>query len=270
MKKLTVLLLLLTTTWALAWNQTAPLPVQSCQPQAPYGFAQTAKKVVAICRTAYVTAYDPAAKIPVWTSYTLTPQHALGCVARSNAFAADASVPDGATPSDYSSTGYDRGHSIPDGDMSWNPQVELESFLMTNMLPQTPYTNRSIVKSAETTVRAWAVQLNQPFVVYGGGLYNAKDPVIGRGIVVPHAFFKIAINTQTNQVVAWIFPNVDQGDGDITKLRVTVAQIQKLSGITFAFPKNAQELAPGREWPVNFGALTNAKRAVCGANATVD
>ena len=30
------------------------------------------------------------------------------------------------------------------------------------------------------------------------------------------------------------------------------------------FPAGAIELAPGKEWPVDFGALTNAKRAKCG------
>jgi len=33
------------------------------------------------------------------------------------------------------------------------------------------------------------------------------------------------------------------------------------------FPKNATELQPGQEWKVDFGALTRAKRAKCGANA---
>jgi hypothetical protein len=36
------------------------------------------------------------------------------------------------------------------------------------------------------------------------------------------------------------------------------------AGVKYAFPANAKELAPGTEWPVDFGALTNAKRAKCG------
>jgi hypothetical protein len=57
---------------------------------------------------------------------------------------------------------------------------------------------------------------------------------------------------------------------DLTKFRLPVAQIQQAAGVKFAFPKGAIELAPGQEWPVDFGALTKAKRAKCGANATVD
>jgi hypothetical protein len=46
--------------------------------------------------------------------------------------------------------------------------------------------------------------------------------------------------------------------------------IQTTSGVTFGLPAGYIELAKGKEWPVDFGALTNAKRAKCGANATVD
>jgi hypothetical protein len=44
---------------------------------------------------------------------------------------------------------------------------------------------------------------------------------------------------------------------------VSVADIQKRAGVTYAFPKNATEVQPGKEWPVDYGALTNAKRAKC-------
>ena len=35
------------------------------------------------------------------------------------------------------------------------------------------------------------------------------------------------------------------------------------AGVTYAFPKGAKEVQPGQEWPVDYGALTNAKRAKC-------
>ena len=40
------------------------------------------------------------------------------------------------------------------------------------------------------------------------------------------------------------------------------------AGVKYAFPANASEVAPGKEWSVNFGDLTKAKRTKCGANAT--
>ena len=42
------------------------------------------------------------------------------------------------------------------------------------------------------------------------------------------------------------------------------------AGVKYAFPANAVELASGKEWSVDFGKLTQAKRTKCGANATDD
>ena len=269
MKKFLVLLMLVSTQ-AFAWEQRAPLPVDACKVHSPYGWAQTARTAQPICREAYLVAYDAPVKIPVYVAYTLLPQNALGCWPRTNAFVADKSIQGGATPSDYAGTGYDKGHAAPDGDLSWSEQVEYESFLMTNMYPQHGSLNRGIWKLLETSVRGWAVQGNQSYTIFVGALYGAGNEYIGQGVIVPHAYYKIVINNQTKQIAGWRFPHtkpyVNLGN-DLTKFRVPVADIQKEAGVKYAFPQGAIELAPGQEWRVDFGALTNAKRAKCGKNA---
>ena len=266
MKKFLVLLALLSTQ-AFAWEQRAPLPVDACKVHSPYGFAQTQRQVQPICREAYLVAYDAPVKIPAYVAYTLTPPNALGCWPRTNAFVADKSVPNGATPSDYAGTGYDKGHAAPDGDLSWSEIVEYESFLMTNMYPQHGSLNRGIWKLLETSVRGWAVQQNRPFTIYVGALYGAGDGFIGNGVIVPHAYYKIVIDQQTGAVAGWMFPHtkpyVNLGN-DLTKFRAPINGIEQAAGVKFAFPANARELQPGQEWPVDYGALTNAKRAKCG------
>lgn len=253
---------------ASAWDQRAPLPVQQCQVHSPYGFAQTQRTAQPICREGYLVAYDAPVKIPVYVAYTLYPQNALGCWPRTNAFVADASLGGtGATPAEYAATGYDKGHAAPDGDLSWSQQVEYESFLMTNMYPQHGSLNRGIWKLLETSVRGWAVQRNQAYTIYVGAMYGQGDEFIGKGIIVPHGYYKIVINNATGEVAGWRFPHtkpyVNLGN-DLTKFRAPIAGIQQEAGVRYAFPANARELPVGSEWPVDFGALTNAKRATCG------
>jgi endonuclease G len=272
MKKILAILLFAVTTFAHAWDQRAPQPLAQCKVHSPYGWADNTKQVAKpICREAYLVAYDPAAKIPVYVAYTLTPPNALGCFPRTNAFVADASIANGARPDDYIGTGYDKGHAAPDGDLSWSQQVEYESFLMTNMYPQHGSLNRGIWKLLETSVRGWAVQLNNNFTIYIGAYYDATDETIGAGrVVVPHGFYKIVINNNTGAVAGWQFPHVKPYvnlGNDLTKFRAPIAQIQQVSGVKFEFPANAKELAVGQEWPVDFGALTNAKRAKCGKSS---
>jgi len=274
MKKFLLALVLAATSLAHAWDQRPPLPPQACQVHSPYGFAQTQRLTQPICREAYLVAYDSPVKIPAYVAYTLLPQNALGCFPRTNAFVADASLNGtGARPDDYAGTGYDKGHAAPDGDLSWSQQVEYESFLMTNMYPQHGSLNRGIWKLLETSVRGWAAQRNQSYTIYVGALYGAGDEYIGKGVIVPHGFYKIVINNATGEVAGWRFPHtkpyVNLGN-DLTKFRAMISSIQSESGIQFKFPANAREVTPGTEWPVDYGALTNAKRQKCGANASAD
>ena len=145
---------------------------------------------------------------------------------------------------------------------------------MTNMYPQHGSLNRGIWKLLETSVRGWAVQLNQPYTIYVGAVYGAGDETIANGrIVVPHAYYKIVVNQQTKEVAGWMFPHTKpyQNLGnDLTRFRLPISQIQTQAGVNFHYPQGVKELQPGTEWPVNFGALTNAKRAKCGANASAD
>ena len=265
MKKLLVLLALVSTQ-VFAWDQRPPAPVQACAVHSPYGWATTARTAAPICREAYLVAYDAPVKIPAYVAYTLLPQNALGCFPRTNAFVADQSVPGGARPDDYAGTGYDKGHAAPDGDLSWSQQVEYESFLMTNMYPQAGSLNRGIWKLLETSVRGWAVQTNQSYTIFVGAFYGAGDKTIGNGVIVPHGYYKIVINNNTKQIAGWAFPHTapyPNLGNDLTVFRKPVADIMKQAGVQYKFPVGAIELAPGQEWPVDFGALTNAKRAKC-------
>jgi endonuclease G len=270
MKKIITTILATLSLSAFAWDQRPPLPVQQCQVHSPYGFAATQRTAQPICREGYLIAYDAPVKIPAYVAYTLKPENALGCFPRTNAFVADQSLNGtGARPDDYVGTGYDKGHAAPDGDLSYSQIVEYESFLMTNMYPQHGSLNRGIWKLLETSVRGWSVQRNQPFTIYVGAFYGQGDESF-KGIIIPHGYYKIVINNATGEVAGWKFPHtkpyVNLGN-DLTKFRVPVAQIQQEAGVQYRFPATAKEIAPGQEWPVDFGALTKAKRAKCGANA---
>ncbi len=249
-----------------ALTQAQPLPIERCQVHAPYGFPQSAKQLTPICRRAYFVGYDAQAKIPQYVMWTLIPQNALGCVARSNAFVADASVPNGPRVDDYTGTGFDKGHMAPNGDMSWDAQVEYESFIMTNMVPQAGSLNRGIWKLLETSTRAWVVQTNNNYTIIAGSVY-AGGRTIGKGVVVPTAYYKIVINNNTSNLAAWWFPHIapyPNLGNDLIKFRIPVSEIIRLTGVKFSLPQNAVELQPGKEWPANFEGLVQAKRIKCG------
>ena len=268
MKKLfAALLLLAAPSIAYAWDQTPPQPAQACAAQVPFGLPSAKPGMPVECRHAYVLEHDNTAKIPVWVAYTLTPQHAIGCVPRSNAFVADAALPKGQRSelADYAHSGYDIGHLANDADMSWDNTVELESFLLSNMSPQTPAVNRGAWKLLETAARGWVFQKNQTFTVYAGNIYTVgKSKTIGPdNVVVPDELYKIVIDDVTGEYAGWVFPNAGNLGNDLTKLRASVAAIQQATGTTFPLPPKGRELAQNEQWAVDFGALTASKRSIC-------
>jgi endonuclease G len=87
---------------------------------------------------------------------------------RKDNFRSDPKVKTGsAALSDYKGSGYDRGHLAPAADFKWSATAMSESFYMSNMSPQVPGFNRGIWKNIESTVRNWAVENDEIYIVTG-------------------------------------------------------------------------------------------------------
>jgi len=244
-----------------AADQVPPRPAAQCAAQVPFGFPTMKNSDIAICRTAYVIAYNPQTKTPDWVAWTLTPDHAIGCIPRTNAFTADQSL--GASspkPTDYAGSGYDQGHLANDADMSWDLSVERESFYMTNMSPQLPSVNRGVWKNLESAGRAWVYSTKQAHTIIAGNIGGTKT--IGAGkVVVPDALFKIIINNVTKKSYAFYFPHKDGLVSDFATYQVTVADIEKATGLLFPVPdaKNAKNTVPATD----LKTIADDKKRIC-------
>lgn len=265
MKKILFTILFALSFNCFSWDQTPARPLSECSNEAPFGFP-SGKSGADLCRLAYATTVDLEAKLPIWNVYTLTPQEAIGCFPRTNAFVEDRSLPDGkrAHPDDYAGTGYDKGHVAPDGDMSFDQQIEYESFLMSNMMPQTGSLNRGVWKKLETYIRAWSVQHNTNITIYAGPIYRADAKTIGKNkVIVPDAFYKIVIDNNTKDVLAFVFPHEGFKDKELDDLLSTVATVEEKTGLKFPLPSGANLNKKITDFPVDFGDLTKAKREKC-------
>lgn len=252
---------------AQAWTQRTPAPVAQCAIHVPYGTPQVAKPdATFICRQGYFTLHDNQAKIPVWGAWSITPDHVNGCIPRSNGFATDASLMPGkrSTPQDYAGNGYDQGHNANDAHQSWDQQVEYESFLMSNMMPQLPGLNRGIWKLLETATGSWVFSRQTTIIIYSGPIYATTDPGIGTNkVVVPRGFFKIVIDTKSSETLAFIFPHKENQGNDLTVVQSTVAQVEKLTGITFAIPQGHNKAVKEPIWPIDFKSVAANKKQLC-------
>lgn len=164
-------------------------------------------------RRGYALGYSERYEQPLWVSYRLTADEVTNTVvARAGQrFLPDLAIATGsALPSDYTRSGYDRGHLAPAADFRFDRQTMLESFSMANMSPQLPAFNRGMWKRLEEHVRALAVQRGSLVVVTGPIFYtNTSVRVIGESRVrVPDAFYKaVYAETEPPGMVAFVLPH---------------------------------------------------------------
>lgn len=189
-----------------------------------------------IVRHAYYTlSYNEKCEQANWVYYTLTDSMVIqGGQERSNKFRYDKMVPSGsAKTSDYTKSGYDRGHLCPAADMDFSRIAMEESFLMSNISPQAPEFNRGIWKDLETEVRNWAKKEHKILVVTGP-VFNENKGTIGEDkVVVPGSFFKIVYEeTDEPKMIAFVLPN-RKSDRPLTDFVVTIDEAEKLTGYDF-------------------------------------
>ena len=146
-----------------------------------------------IQRTGYTLAYDKKTKTPQWVAWELTKEETKGNHERTDKFLPDPNV-EGAkvVTTDYTGSGYDRGHMAPAGDMKWSKKAMEESFYMSNICPQIHHLNTGDWNELEANTRKWARRYGSVYVTCGP-IYNGRrrTQYIGKNRVkVPDAFFK--------------------------------------------------------------------------------
>lgn len=257
---------------AAAWaseTQAPPLPRKSCAYILPYGTpSHKYTNYAHICRHAYVLEYSGIYKIPLWTAHILHPEYTVGCRDRDDSFFVDRSIPRSfrSTPSDYEGTVYDKGHMVSSADMAWDGLTMRETFIMTNIAPQLQGFNRGIWRKLEDQTRAWAQERKHTLLVYSGVIQPDTTYAIGRnGIAVPSGFFKVVVDTVTNEVLAFRFPHTPIR-ADMTRFLVDIEDIERDAGIRLPLPSG---YVIGRElWPSRLKSTKIAKSIVCTARGS--
>lgn len=155
--------------------------------------AQGERKVLELPFSSYHVTYDYSLNVPVYVTWSVT-RADLGQVKRkaSWTFRQDRRVPaPRATSSDYTHSGYQRGHMCPAADRSASVAAMRETFTMSNICPQLPALNTGAWSAIEARTRAIALR-GDGVVVRCAPLFFACDTIrIGKHrVAVPHAFVK--------------------------------------------------------------------------------
>lgn len=213
----------------------------ACDDFAPYGVPQPKFDTQPLCRTSYMELHNNDAKTGGIAIEHLT-QTTIGTgnEPRTNNFRPDIEVPANSRsyPKDYEGTGFDKGHLAPAGDMKEDGQSMSQSFFMSNMAPQWPNHNRGIWRGLERLVHGWVIGGRDLYVMTGTVYQNAptclKDvtPCTAKtGVWIPDSFYKVIIDKQGLDAVAYLIPNQQGQFNKISSYRMTLSELQKLIGI---------------------------------------
>lgn len=190
----------------------------------------------------YVVSYNRSKGIPNWSSWQLNLTW-LGSTPRRNDFRPDDSLPEGWTrigPGDYNNSGYDRGHMTPSADRSNTIENNSATFLMTNILPQTPDNNQGPWADLENDCRDLVKQGKELYIIAGG--YGNKRKIADGKVTPPARTWKVIVVldrpgqgvqgiTSQTRTIAVDMPNTKGIKGkDWRSFQVSIDQIEAATG----------------------------------------
>ncbi|OJW82203.1 MAG: endonuclease [Bacteroidetes bacterium 46-16] len=155
-----------------------------------------------MAKSQYTLAYNSAKGMANWVSWHLSAAW-LGNTPRCDCFTGDNTLPAGyykAVTSNYTNTGFDRGHMCPSADRNLNATDNAATFLMTNITPQAPHLNQITWADLEDYCRTLANSGNELYIISGGygtggtGSNGGTTNTIASGnINVPSHYWKVIV-----------------------------------------------------------------------------
>lgn len=162
----------------------------------------------------FTIGYSNRLRHPVWCAYRI-PEEAKFPIAKRPGFKKDKAFKSSPKAADYAKTGYDRGHMAPNyAIMSrFGEEAQRKTFLMSNVVPQTPELNRGIWREIEhRSADLFTSKWGNVWVIVGA-ISEGCETLSGTDIDVPTAFYQIiavksdsdirAVAFLCNQEVPW-------------------------------------------------------------------
>ncbi|QYO65411.1 DNA/RNA non-specific endonuclease [Leptolyngbya sp. 7M] len=140
---------------------------------------------------------------------------------------------------DYSGSGYDRGHMVPSADRFGNARLNEETFMMTNIVPQTPALNQYPWQKLESHARSLVRRGNDVYQI--AGVYGERER-LKRKVTAPTNCWKVIVSVPRGrrieelpnrmQIIAVDMPNIEKIENNDWKMYLTsISEIEERTGL---------------------------------------
>lgn len=210
----------------------------------------TNDQVKVLINAAYISCYDENLKNPLWVAYRLGNMKGEFKYAnweRPFRFIADYRTESRVDHDAFNKSGFDRGHMAPNATIlsQYGQLGQLETYLMTNISPQSPSLNQGLWANLEKFERESLSQDDTPnkevhdLFVITGPVFDKNPQILNSGVAVPTAFYRILAfrrgYTGTLKAVAFLFPQKPQSK-KLSDYLTTVDHIELITDLNF-FPE---------------------------------
>lgn len=198
----------------------------------------------------FLVGYSDIRGNPLWVSYRLTqPPATAPRLRRPSRFHSDWRNLSLIDHDDYRDSGYDRGHMAPNHAISvlYGRQAQMDTFLMTNVVPQKPALNQRLwERLEEAELDHFTRRLGTVWVLSGPVFDKRIERLRSAWLVeIPDAFYKIYAAPQIGappRMLAFVVPQQVRGDEPLEGFLSSVDQVEQLTGLDF-FPQLPESIA---------------------------
>jgi endonuclease G len=228
---------------ARAGNSSAPPHVYGGLPDSRnYGHS-----ITVLTNFGYLTGYCEDRKNPAWVGFTLGSITAGPAVKRLSTFITDTRTRSMVVHQDYSNSGYDRAHMAPNYAIAtrYGPEAQRETFLMSNIIPQSPDLNRVWWRLLEEKeANDFSVRLERVWVMTGP-VFNERPKKLPAGVEIPTACYRIMLDEEKGQprVLAFLVPQTVTGHEPLSQFLISVREVELATHLDFFpdLPREAQD-----------------------------
>jgi endonuclease G, mitochondrial len=209
------------------------------------GVPESTESLRLLVNIGYISAYNEYRRNPDWVAYRVFANNLTAAPERPDSFNVDPRTRTRVSPEDYTNSGFDRGHMAPNHAIAllFGEDAQAETFLMSNIIPQSPDLNRRVWRDLEARIiRRYARRFEEVWVITGP-VYQSRPPQrLPSGVKIPDACFKIIVDEhpQGLRVLAFVIPQDVRGDEDPGQFLTSVREIERMTGLNF-FPELPQE-----------------------------
>ena len=181
----------------------------------------------------YVVGYSDSLMNPLWVGYRVFDVPSLKSGKRPSRFRGDPRVQSGVGHDDYTNSGFDRGHMAPNHAIAtrYGEKGQKETFLMTNIIPQTPYVNRGIWKDLEMQVsRRYGLYFGEVWVITGP-VFEKPVEKMASGVPIPSRYYKIIVDEDGDELRTLAFL-IEADLPPYTRLKTKLVSIDEIEALT--------------------------------------